>query len=308
MVKQTLAGNKRAGGSLSAAGWLAGIHTYGRMIKFSHTVFALPFALVAVILVQRQYPVHPADIGWVILAMVGARSAAMGFNRVVDARIDEKNIRTRLREIPSGRISAATAWTLIAISTGIFLLAAAMLGPPCLYLAVPVLLILCSYSYTKRFTWLSHLYLGFAISLAPWATWVALSKTFSGPIWVLSAALLTYIAGFDILYACQDIDFDRCEGLFSIPARFGPRRALQTAAALHIIAFVAFAAIFPVFKMTGAYLVTVALIGMLLIIEHRIVRPDDFSRVHVAFFYMNSLISILLFTGVLVDEIIRRQA
>lgn len=304
-----MTGNNASGrieSTASSAGWFSGIITYGRMIKFSHTVFALPFALVTVILVQRQYAVQIADIGWVILAMVGARSAAMGFNRVVDARMDGKNSRTSMREIPNGRISATAAWVFIVISSGLFLLAAAMLGWRSFYLAFPILVILFSYSYAKRFTWLTHLYLGFAISLAPWGTWVALSKTFFGPIWLLSVALLTYIAGFDILYACQDIDFDRREGLHSIPARFGPRRALKIASALHVIAFIAFAAIFPVFKMNVAYLITVMMIGLLLIIEHRIVCPEDFSRINVAFFRMNSLVSIVLFVGVMMDEILRR--
>ena len=292
---------------LKSTRWIESIYTYGRMIKFSHTIFALPFALVTIILVQRQYVIQTADIGWVILAMVGARSAAMGFNRVVDARMDEKNPRTCMREIPNGSISSAAAWFFVVISSAGFLFAAGMLGRRCTYLAIPILAILFSYSYAKRFTWLSHLYLGFAISLAPWGTWIALSKSFFGPIWLLSVALLTYIAGFDILYACQDIDFDRKEGLHSIPATFGPRRALQIASALHVIAFIAFAAIFPVFKMNMAYLVTLVMIGLLLVVEHRIVRPDDFSRVNVAFFYMNSLVSMVLFLGVLMDEILRRQ-
>ncbi len=303
MAKQVI----KTDSDLRPTNWFESIYTYGHMIKFSHTIFALPFALVAVILVQRQYVIQVADIGWVILAMVGARSAAMGFNRVVDARMDGRNPRTSMREIPNGSISASAAWVFIVISSGVFLLAAGMLGRRCAYLAIPILAILFSYSYAKRFTWLSHLYLGFAISLAPWGTWVALSKSFSGPIWLVSAALLTYIAGFDILYACQDIAFDRKEGLYSIPAIFGPRRALQIASALHVITFIAFAAIFPAFKMNSVYLITVMIIGLLLVVEHWIVKPDDFSQVHVAFFYMNSLVSIVLFLGVMMDEIIRRQ-
>jgi len=308
MTKQV---NNSPGGKIrsgpTSARWLQGLFTYGRMIKFSHTIFALPFALVTVILVQRRYPVQIIDIGWIIIAMVAARSAAMGFNRVVDAPIDRKNTRTRMREIPNGDISTTAAWIFIVVSSGVFLLAAAMLGWRCIYLSFPILAVLFSYSYAKRFTWLSHLYLGFAISLAPWATWVALAKTFLGPIWLLSLALLTYIAGFDILYACQDIRFDQSEGLHSIPARFGPRRALQIASALHVVAFLSFAAMFPLFKMNVAYMVTVAIIGILLVVEHLIVRPEDLSRINVAFFQVNSLISTILFLGVLVDEIIRRQ-
>lgn len=309
MGKQAIESTPRPSGNANrTAGWIAPIFTYGRMIKFTHTVFALPFALVTVILVQRQYPVRIIDIGWIILAMVGARSAAMGFNRVIDARMDGKNPRTRMREIPTGQISAASVWIFILLSAGLFLMAAAMLGRRCFFLALPILVILFLYSYTKRFTWLSHLFLGFAISLAPWGTWVALSKTFSGPIWLLSLALLTYIAGFDILYACQDIAFDRKEGLYSVPARFGVRRALKISTFLHMVAFAAFAAIHPVFQMNAAYLITLMIIGLLLIIEHRIVNPDDLSRVNVAFFHMNSLVSVVLFLGVAMDEITRRLA
>jgi 4-hydroxybenzoate polyprenyltransferase len=230
----------------------------------------------------------------------------MGVNRVVDARIDGDNPRTRMREIPTGRISSTAAVVFIAISSGIFLLASAMLGRLCFYVAVPILVILFSYSYAKRITWFTHLYLGFAISLAPWGAWVALTKTFFGPIWLLSLALLTYIAGFDILYACQDIDFDRKAGLFSIPARFGARQAMKIATALHVVAFIAFAAMFPVFQMDGAFLVTVFIIGILLIIEHLIVSPDDLSQMNVAFFHMNSLVSVVLFLGVMADEVLRR--
>mgnify|MGYP001601250345 FL=1 len=307
MGKQATKSPRRPSGNTDKTfGWIATIYTYGRMIKFTHTVFALPFALLTVVLVQRQYPVRAIDIGWVILAMIGARSSAMGFNRVIDAPVDDKNPRTRMREIPAGHISVTAAWTLVLLSGGLCLMAAAMLGWRCFFLALPILAILFFYSYTKRFTWLSHLFLGFAISLAPWGTWIALSKTFSGPIWLLSLALLTYIAGFDILYACQDIAFDRKEGLYSVPARFGVRRALKISTFLHLIAFAAFAAIHPVVQMNAAYLVTLMIIGLLLVIEHRIVNPDDLSRVNVAFFYMNSLVSVVLFLGVAMDEIVRR--
>jgi len=309
MVNQAINSTPRPSGNANkTAGWMARLYTYGRMIKFTHTVFALPFALVTVILVQRRYPLRIIDIGWIILAMVGARSAAMGFNRVIDAHIDGKNPRTRMREIPSGQISATAAWIFILLSAGLFLIAAAMLGRQCSFLAIPVLVILFFYSYTKRFTWLSHLFLGFAISLAPWGVWVALTKTFSGPIWLLSLALLTYIAGFDILYACQDIAFDRKVGLYSVPARFGVRRALKISTTLHVVAFSAFAAIHPVFQMNEAYLITLIIIGLLLVIEHRIVNPDDISKVNVAFFHMNSLVSVVLFLGVAMDELIRRLA
>ena len=201
--------------------WLGRIVTYGRMVRFSHTVFALPFALAAVVLAQRRHPLQLADLFWILVAMVGARSAAMGFNRLADAPWDAVNPRTSGREIPAGKLSVVLAERFVIFFSGVFLLAAAMLGRLCFYLSLPVLLVLFAYSYTKRFTWLSHLVLGFAISLAPVGAWIAVAKGFSWPILLLSAALMAWMAGFDILYACQDAVFDKNHGLFSIPVRFG---------------------------------------------------------------------------------------
>ena len=285
---------------------LARVQVYGRMIKFSHTVFALPFALAAVILAQRQHPVTARSIFWILIAMVGARSAAMGFNRITDARFDARNPRTAGREIPSGRLSTAAAAVFVVLSSMIFIQAAAMLGDLCFYLSFPVLGILLFYSYAKRFTWMAHLYLGFAISLAPLGAWIAVTGQFSREILPLSLALMTYIAGFDILYACQDIDFDRSEGLFSIPVRFGVNGALWIARLIHSLSFGLFLALFFIFDMQGPYLMSVGAIGCLLLFEHWLVRPDDLSRIHIAFFHVNSIISISLLTGVAGDEIIRR--
>lgn len=279
---------------------------YGRMIKFSHTVFALPFALAAVVLVQRHHPIGLWDVVWVVIAMVGVRSAAMGFNRLVDAAIDARNPRTAKREIPEGKISKSSALLFIGLSAGVFVFSAAMLSRLCFILSFPVLGVLLSYSYAKRYTWLCHLYLGFAISLAPVATWLALAKSFSWPISLLSLALMTYIAGFDILYACQDAGFDAKNGLHSVPERFGVKRALKMAAGLHLASFFFLLGIYPAFGMNGAYLVSVMIIGLLMVVEHRLVKPDDLSRVHVAFFHMNSLISLSLFAGVVSDEIVKR--
>jgi len=280
------------------------IVTFGRMIKFSHTIFALPFALAAVVLAHRQAPITLYSLIWILVAMVAARSAAMGFNRIVDARIDARNPRTAIREIPSGRLSRRAAIIFVAISAGIFVAAAAMLGKLCLLLSVPVLAVLCLYSYTKRFTWLAHIYLGFAISLAPLGAWIALTNSFYGPILLLSLALLTYIAGFDILYACQDTDFDRQEGLFSIPARFGIARALLTARAIHLLAWICLLLVGITFNLGLIYYGTTLCIGVLLIIEHRLVNPDDLSKIDIAFFNVNSTISVVLFLGILVDEIL----
>ena len=279
---------------------------YGRMIKFSHTVFALPFALSAVILAQRRHQMIISDIFWILLAMIGARSSAMGFNRIADARLDAKNPRTSKRDIPLGRLSLSSAAVFVIFFSGLFIFSSAMLGRLCFYLSFPILVVLFSYSYTKRFTWLSHIYLGFAISLAPAGAWIALAKTFSWSVLILSLALMTYITGFDILYACQDIEFDKDEGLFSIPAHFGVKKALIIASIIHLASFYFFFLIYFVFDMNLMYFCAVLIIGFLLIIEHRLVKPDDLSNVNFAFFHVNSLISITLFLGVLADELVRR--
>ncbi len=282
------------------------ILTYGRMIKFSHTVFALPFAFSAVILAQRQHQMVISDIFWILLAMIGARSSAMGFNRIADAKFDTKNPRTSKRDIPSGRLSLSSAAVFVILFSGLFIFSSAMLGKLCFYLSFPILVVLFSYSYTKRFTWLSHIYLGFAISLAPAGAWIALAKSFSWSVLILSFALMTYIAGFDILYACQDIEFDKNEGLFSIPAHFGVKKALIIASIIHLASFCFFFLIYFVFDMNLMYFFAVVIIGILLIIEHRLVKPDDLSNVNFAFFHINSLISITLFLGILADELVRR--
>lgn len=283
------------------------ILTFGRMIKFSHTVFALPFALAAVVLAQRVEPLTIQRLGWLLAAMVGARSAAMGFNRLADARLDKINPRTSSREIPTGKLSRRATIVFVILFSGLFILSAAMFGRVCLYLSVPVLLLLFSYSYSKRFTVLCHLYLGLTISLAPLGAWVALTGSFDWPILLLCLGLMTYIAGFDVLYACQDIAFDREEGLFSIPVRFGPAGALAVAAGFHLVSLGFFIWLFFAFHMGAIYLVAVGIIGLLMLIEHKLVKPDDLSKINIAFFHMNSLISITLFVGVLADELVRRS-
>jgi 4-hydroxybenzoate polyprenyltransferase len=285
---------------------MSGLKMYGRMIKFSHTVFALPFALAAVVLAGRTHPVTMTLVGWILLAMVSARSAAMGFNRIVDADIDAKNPRTARREIPAGALSKRAAIVFVLISSVVFVLSAAMINRLCFFLSVPALIILFVYSFTKRFTSFSHLYLGFAISLAPAGAWIAVSGQFDIRICLLSAALLTYIAGFDILYACQDIDFDRREKLFSVPARMGRVTAFHISGILHLLAACFFLSIYFVFDMGPVYVITVILILLLLIIEHRLVRPDNLDRIQMAFFHVNSAISIILFIGILLDDVVGR--
>jgi 4-hydroxybenzoate polyprenyltransferase len=282
------------------------ITTYGRMIKFSHTLFALPFALSAVVLASREHAITLTDILWILMAMIGARSAAMGFNRIVDVGFDAKNPRTLQRAIPAGKLSKSAAGLFVILSSGLFVFASGMLGRLCLYFSFPVLAVLFSYSFSKRFTWLCHLYLGFTISLAPLGAWIALTNTFSWPIVFLSLALMTYIAGFDILYACQDLDFDKKEGLFSIPAILGIKKSLAISLVLHLFALCFFYMIHIAFDMNLIYLLTVMIIGLLLFVEHRLVKPDDLSNVNIAFFHINSAISIILFAGILTDELVRR--
>ncbi|CAN2041399.1 4-hydroxybenzoate polyprenyltransferase [Candidatus Magnetomoraceae bacterium gMMP-15] len=281
------------------------IAIFGRMIKFSHTIFALPFALSAVILAQSKTNITFNNLWWILLAMVGARSAAMGFNRIVDVRFDTKNPRTAKREIPSGSLSIQTAIIFVIIFSGIFIFASAMLGNLCLYFSIPVLIILFFYSYAKRFTCFTHIYLGFSISLAPIGAWIAMTGSFSWPITLLSLALLTHIAGFDILYSCQDVEFDKKQGLFSIPARFGVKKALMISSFIHLLSFIFFISILVAFNMGILYFIAAIIIGWLLIWEHKLVDPSDLSKVNVAFFNINSIISVVLFAGVLGDELIK---
>lgn len=278
---------------------------YGKMIKFSHTIFALPFALTAVIMAWRDHSPRLSDLFWILLAMAGARSAAMGFNRIIDAVMDGKNPRTRIREIPSGRMTRTEAVIFVIVSSFVFIFAAAMLGTLCFVLSFPVLGFLLFYSYTKTFTKYCHLFLGFAISLAPAGAWIAVTGSLSISVIFLTLALMTYIAGFDILYACQDIDFDRREGLFSMPAVLGAHRSMGISAILHMCTFVFLAAMHVTFGMHPVFIVFLILIGGILIAEHRIVSPDNLDKIDIAFFHMNSLISMLLFSGVLVEAIVR---
>jgi 4-hydroxybenzoate polyprenyltransferase len=282
------------------------IKIFGRMIRFSHTVFALPFALASVVLAQRTSPLTPGLLLWILVAMVGARSAAMGFNRIADAGFDGANPRTAGRELPAGIISLRVAITFVVICSLVFVAAAAMINNLCFFFSFPVLAILFLYSYTKRFTALSHLCLGFSISLAPVGAWIAVTDHFDPSVMILSLALLTYVAGFDILYACQDLDFDRTTGLCSIPARLGPRAAFHISATLHGITFLSLLLILVVFDLGVVYLLATLLMGALLIVEHRLVRPHDLRKIEAAFFHVNSAISVVLFLGILGDELARR--
>ncbi|MDW5562756.1 MAG: UbiA-like polyprenyltransferase [Methanomassiliicoccus sp.] len=274
------------------------IVTYAHMIKISHTVFALPFGLAALVVLSEDHAIGAETILWVIVAIVGARSAAMGFNRVIDASYDRKNPRTADRHIPSGALSVREATIFGILSAAVFVGAAAMLSPLCFLLSFPVLVILIGYSYTKRFTSASHLVLGISIGLMPLGASVAVSGTITPAIAVLSLALTTYIAGFDILYACQDIDFDRQAGLRSIPSRMGVTPALLISAGLHVVSLISLASLYWLLSLSLAYLFGVAVIAGLFVVEHLLVRPSDLSKINVAFFDVNSVISIMVFVAV----------
>jgi 4-hydroxybenzoate polyprenyltransferase len=281
---------------------------YGKMIKFSHTVFALPFALSAVVLAWQARVPSAWELLLILGAMVGARSAAMGFNRIIDADIDKKNPRTAIREIPAGILTQKEALVFVVLSSLVFVGAAALLSPLCFWLSFPVLGVLFFYSYTKRFTPYCHLVLGFAISLAPVGAWVALTGTLNWGIVFLGAALWFYIAGFDILYACQDIEFDREQGLFSLPAYLGAGRAMRISGLFHGIFMACLVGVYLSFRMHPVFLVFWAFIAGLIVLEHRLVNPNDLSRIDMAFFHVNSAVSMILFTGILVQAFLRGGA
>jgi len=272
---------------------LARVATYGRMIKFSHSVFALPFALSSAALAARGVGLRAGQLLWVLVAMLGARSAAMGFNRLADHALDARNPRTAGRELPRGALSRAEVWVFVAASAAALVVAAAMLNPLCLVLSPVALAIVFGYSYTKRFTALSHLFLGLALSVAPVGAWIAIRGGVEPTPLVLALAVLTWVAGFDIIYACQDAEFDRREGLRSIPARLGVRGALVVSRLLHVGTVALLASLYRLTPLHPVYLVGVGAVALLLAYEHSLVRDDDLSRVDAAFFTINGWISVL---------------
>ena len=270
---------------------------YGRMIKFSHSVFALPFALAsAAVAAEGRVPWR--ELPWIVVAMIGARSAAMGFNLLADQAIDARNPRTAGRELPRGVLSRREVWLFVSLSALALIGAAAMLNPLCLLLSPVALLVVLGYSYTKRFTSLSHLVLGLALSIAPVGAWLAVRGRFDAAPVVLALAVLAWVAGFDTIYSCQDVDFDRREGLRSLPALLGVRRALAVARGLHVLAVALLAALYTLAPLHPIYLAGVAAVAALLVYEHSLVSADDLSRVDAAFFTVNGWISIgyLIFT------------
>jgi 4-hydroxybenzoate polyprenyltransferase len=264
---------------------------YGRMVKLSHSVFALPFALASAVLAGGG-SVPARTLLWIVVAMIGARSAAMGFNRLADQAIDARNPRTANRELPRGVLSRASVWAFVVASAALLVVAAAMLNPLCLALAPVALAVVFGYSYTKRFTSLSHVVLGLALAIAPVGAWLAVRGRFDATPIVLGLGVLCWVAGFDTIYSCQDAAFDRDAGLHSLPARLGVAGALRLARVFHVIAAVHLFALYRLEPLHPIYLAGVAAVVCGLVYEHSLVRADDLSRVDAAFFLVNGWISV----------------
>jgi 4-hydroxybenzoate polyprenyltransferase len=269
------------------------------MIRFEHSLFALPFALTGALLAVRAGGPEAGELGrkaaLIVVAMVAARSAAMAFNRVVDADIDSRNPRTSSRHLPAGLLSKTFAWGFVVASALLFLLAARALNPLCFRLAPLALAVVFFYSFTKRFTPFSHLVLGFALGIAPAAAWIAIRGSLDPAILWLTAAVTFWTAGFDIIYACQDYEFDVDEGLHSVPRKLGIAGALRLAQALHVLMVACLLALVHAFSLGWLALVGVGAVAALLVYEHTLVKPHDLTRVNAAFFTMNGWVSVLFF-------------
>ncbi|MFH0983443.1 MAG: UbiA-like polyprenyltransferase [Planctomycetota bacterium] len=296
----------------------ASVRTWAEMIKLSHSVFALPFALMATFLAGRNLPdshrPHAGQLGLILLCMIAARSVAMTFNRIADAGIDARNPRTRDRPLVVGRLSIAAAWTFLLICAAAFVLGCLLFdrcfgNPWPVRLCGPVLLYLCGYSYTKRFTRFSHFYLGSAIAFSPVAAWIAIDPpSLGGTAIVLMAAVTLWIAGFDIIYACQDLEVDRAERLHSLPARLGAGPALWMARGCHALTVLLLGAVAALADLGWLYLAGVAGVAVLLVVENRLVRTHDLSRVNLAFFTLNGVVSLLLGGLAIADILLRLPA
>ncbi|GIP58194.1 UbiA-like polyprenyltransferase [Paenibacillus sp. FSL W8-0186] len=279
-----------------------------QMIKFEHTVFALPFAfmgsLLGSVMIHQTFPSW-GQIGWVLLAMFGARSAAMGLNRLIDRVSDKKNPRTANRAIPAGLLKIGEVLIFIIVSFALLFWAAAKLDPLAMKLLPIAVVMLVLYSYTKRFTWLCHVVLGLTIALAPLGGWVAVTGKVDLTAMILFATVTFWVAGFDIVYACQDVEFDKTEGLYSIPVRFGVAASLKIAQAFHIITAVGFIALLLLSDLGWWYIAGMIIAYLILFYEHYIVSPSDLSRLQTSFFLMNGVLSIVVFSFTLIDLVVR---
>ena len=285
------------------SGVLQKVSLYLKMIKFSHSVFALPFAFTAALIAASGIP-SLNQIFWITVAMVGARSGAMGLNRIIDRRIDRDNPRTAGREIPKGLIKVSEAVVFVMISFGCMAAAAYMLNPLCLMLSPIAIAVLFLYSFTKRFTWAAHFVLGLAISAAPLGAWIAVRGTFDPAVMPLVIAVIFWLAGFDVLYALQDREFDAQYGLYSIPRRFGIARSLLLARVFHAAAYGLLLLNGALFRLNAPYWAGMIIIAGLFLYEHSLVNKDDLSRLDMAFFNMNGYISMTVFLFTLAGYLI----
>lgn len=270
------------------------------MIRFEHTIFALPFAYVGALMVGKQVPAG-SDILWITLAMVGARTAAMSLNRIIDRHIDAKNPRTAGRALPRGILSVGEVWIYVFLSFTVLLLAAHQLSPLAFKLSPIAVAVLSLYSFTKRFTWTCHMFLGLALGLAPVGAWVAIANRIDLPPVLLGVGVLFWVAGFDIIYACDDYNFDREYGIHSIPARFGIPSALAVSSVFHVLAPGFFMAAGIIMHLGLFYVAGLVIAVSLLWYQHRLISPHDLSRAGVAFFNLNGLLSVVMFSFTLLD-------
>jgi len=273
------------------------------MIKFEHTIFALPFAVMSMFLASRGIP-QLDKIGWILVAMVGARSCAMSFNRIVDADIDAINPRTAKRAIPSGHLKKWETWIFTIISASLLVFSAFKLNLLAFRLSPVALIVIMLYSYTKRFTSLSHLWLGISLAISPIGAWIAVTGQFAVLPLLLGLAVMFWTAGFDIIYACQDFDFDKRKGLHSIPAKLGIQVSLWISSGMHILAVFILIGISVTSELGSIYLIGVGIVVAILVYEHIIVKPDDLSRVNLAFFTLNGMVSLVLMVLSIVDLLI----
>jgi len=293
----------REGQTLAGEGLLA---RYVNFVRLPHTVFALPFALIGVVLASFIYPITLRTLGLVVLAFTAGRFVAMGFNRIADRDLDARNPRTRGRELPAGRLTVAQAWAAVLVAAAVFEWAAWALNPLCFALSPVALAIVTLYSYAKRFTWWSHVWLGFGDAIAGPAGFLAVSGRWSEPawlLWVLAAAVTFWVGGFDVFYALQDEQFDRSEGLHSAVVRLGRRGGILFGKILHGLALAALVALGWGAGLGAPYYAGVAVGAALIVYEHRLVRPDDLSRLNAAFFTVNGIVSVVVFAGALVDRL-----
>jgi 4-hydroxybenzoate polyprenyltransferase len=278
------------------------------MIKFEHTIFALPFAYMGAVLGSMETYGHLptwAQIGWVTLAMVGARSAAMALNRLIDRHIDAKNPRTSNRAIPAGKLSLPFVWGFIIVSLILLFFAAVQLNRLSVYLVPVAVFLLIFYSYTKRFTWACHFVLGITNAAGPLGGWIAITGSFDATAWVLFLTVAIWVAGFDIIYACQDISFDRKEKIYSIPARFGVRKSLWISSIMHVGTSIGLLALIWMTHLQWWFSIGVIIALVILIYEHSILSPTDLSRLNTAFFTLNGFLSMIVFLFAMVDVLLQ---